>query len=99
MTSILEGRFTSKYKCIFLFTHTFYIYLHILYTDFITRSHTHAQVQKVFWFQMTIALIHKNLTLLVLPIINTRGGGVEKCRVIGNSILLVYHRCEERVRH
>lgn len=53
-----------------------------------------------FWFQMTITLIQENLTLLVQPIINTRGGGLEKCRVIGNSILPIYHGCvREGHRH
>ncbi len=49
---------------------------------------------------MTIALIQENLRLRVQPIINTRGGGVEKCRVIGNSILPIYHGCvREGHRH
>jgi len=76
--------------------HTHILDLHIQYTDYIG---SYALLQKVSEFQMTIALIQGNLTLLVQPIINTRGGGVEKCRVTGNSILLIHHRCEERVRH
>lgn len=76
-------------------------------TNAVLHTHLHPSLHRLLGVPSTEflvsddnCLIQENLTLLVQTIINTRGGGVEKCKVIGNSILPVYHGCvREGHRH